>query len=426
MSKLALGIDIGTSGIRTAVIDVDGHVISQARIPHEPQNPDNINADAWWDAAQACIHAQGIALKNIGRRLHDITGICVDGTSGTMVLTDAQINPVSPALMYNSAGFDQEAIEIARHAPDVHITKGSNSALARALRLQSQGGAAQAVHLLHQADFIIAKLRGAGGVSDENNTLKLGFDPASGVWPDWFGQVGLNTDLLPRPLAAGAPIGPIARNVAQDLGFSNTTTIHAGTTDSIAAFLAVAPLQLGAAVTSLGTTLAIKVLSKARIDDPSCGLYSHKIGGYWLAGGASNTGGGVLAQLFTPQQLMELSARIDPQVASPLDYYPLLTPGERFPINDPTYPPRMTPRPASDVDFLHGLLDAIARIEAQCYQAIKDQGGDLPARIFTAGGGASNPVWSKIRARHLGLAPESAHHSEASVGAARLVQLRGC
>lgn len=37
-----------------------------------------------------------------------------------------------------------------------------------------------------------------------------------------------------------------------------------------------------------------------------------------------------------------------------LDYYPLLRPGERFPVNDPGLPPRLTPRPEDDAVFLQG------------------------------------------------------------------------
>ena len=45
-----------------------------------------------------------------------------------------------------------------------------------------------------------------------------------------------------------------------------------------------------------------------------CG--SHRLDDMWLVGGASNTGGAVLRQLFTDEQLKELSARIDPSVDS--------------------------------------------------------------------------------------------------------------
>ncbi|MEO0929627.1 MAG: FGGY-family carbohydrate kinase, partial [Pseudomonadota bacterium] len=365
---------------------------------------------------------QSKALEQFGRNPSEITNIGVDGTSGTMVLTDAALTPVTRALMYNSTGFEDEAAIIARHAPDTHITKGAGSALARALRLQSEDTAARAKHLLHQADFIIAKLLGHGGHSDHNNTLKLGFDPALESWPDWIDLTGLRPDLLPKVSAAGTALGPIDQAIASTLGFSKTTTIHAGTTDSIAAFLAAAPLEQGAAVTSLGTTLAIKILSPVRIDAPEVGLYSHRLGDLWLAGGASNTGGGVLAALFTTDELIQLSGMIDPSRPSPHDYYPLLTPGERFPFNDPHYQPKMTPRPDNDAEFLHGLLEGIAQIEAACYAAIATHGGPRPTQLFTAGGGAANAIWTQIRARILGIVPQKAAHSEAAIGAARLAQ----
>lgn len=421
MKTLSLGIDIGTSGVRTAVLDETGAMIATARAPHVPQDPARIDAMGWWQAVKDCLKTQLAALDALGFNPGDIARIGVDGTSGTMVLTDADLRPVTRALMYNSAGFDAEADVIARHAPDVHITKGGNSALARALRLQAEDTGRKAVHLLHQADFITAHLLGRGGISDDNNALKTGYDPETKTWPAWFVDTGLRVDLLPTPVAAGAMIGPISPGIAQKLGLSADTQVHAGTTDSIAAFLAAAPLQLGAAVTSLGTTLAIKILSEARVDDPSVGLYSHRLGDFWLAGGASNTGGGVLAALFSTQELAALSDKIDPQAVSPLDYYPLLKPGERFPINDPEYPAKLTPRPDDDVAFLHGLLESIARIEKQCYDSIAAQGGALPTVLFTAGGGAQNAVWTAMRSRVLGMPLQEADQTEAAVGIARLI-----
>jgi sugar (pentulose or hexulose) kinase len=74
-------------------------------------------------------------------------------------------------------------------------------------------------------------------------------------------------------------------------------------------------------VTSLGSTLAIKLVSQVRVDDVRFGVYSHRPDDtYWLVGGASNTGGAVLRQLFTDDQLMALSDHIDPAMPSTLDY----------------------------------------------------------------------------------------------------------
>jgi sugar (pentulose or hexulose) kinase len=54
--------------------------------------------------------------------------------------------------------------------------------------------------------------------------------------------------------------------------------VCAGTTDSIAAFVAAGVSQPGEAVTSLGSTLAVKLLSQQRLDDAAYGVYSHKLG----------------------------------------------------------------------------------------------------------------------------------------------------
>ena len=126
---------------------------------------------------------------------------------------------------------------------------------------------------------------------------------------------------------------------------------------------------------------------------------------------------------FTVDELRNLSAKIDAETASELDYYPLLNPGERFPIKDPNLEPRLTPRPESDVEFLHGMMESIARIEAQCYDAMRALQAPQPKVICTAGVGASNPVWTAIRKRVMGLDIQPPIETEAAVGIARLIAI---
>lgn len=423
MTGLALGIDLGTSGVRTSVLEADGTLLAMARETYGTDAQARRNPELWWTAVQRCLEAQLSALKALGHAPAQINALAVDGTSGSLVLTDAALVPVTRALMYDDAGFHPEAALIAALAPDPHITRGPGSALARALRLVAEDTGQRAVHLLHQADFIAARLMNCGGLSDLNNALKTGVDPVTGLWPDWMARLPLPAALLPRALNPGAPMGRIAPEVAAHLGLPPHTMVHAGTTDSIAAFLAAADPVPGQAVTSLGSTLAVKLMSDRRIDAPELGLYSHRIGAGWLVGGASNTGGAVLRSLFTDEELVAVSNRIDPNLDSPLDYYPLLRPGERFPIHDPTLPPRLEPRPQSDAAFLHGILEGIARIEARAYEVMVNLGAPRPDRILTAGGGASNQTWTVIRQRVLNIPVIAANQSEASIGAARLAMI---
>jgi D-ribulokinase len=123
---------------------------------------------------------------------------------------------------------------------------------------------------------------------------------------------------------------------------------------------------------------------------------------------------------FDDAQLASLSAQIDPLQDSPLDYYPLAKTGERFPINDAKLAPRLEPRPVNDLEFLHGLLQSLARIEAAGYARLAELGAPPLKRVVTNGGGARNATWEKIRKRSLGVPVSAAVNFEAAYGSAML------
>lgn len=261
-------------------------------------------------------------------------------------------------------------------------------------------------------------------VTDWNNALKLGFDPEAEAYPEWLTSQPFAHLMPARVLAPGSPAGLVesARG-----GLRPSCIVAAGTTDSIAAFIAAGVDSPGQAVTSLGSSLAVKLLSNTRVDDAAYGVYSHRLGDSWLVGGASNTGGAVLRALFTDDQLEELTQGIQlrslfTDEPTGLDYYPLTKPGERFPINDPTLLPRLEPRPADDATFLQGIFESIARIEADAYSRLTQLGATPVTQVMTAGGGAANPAWTRLRARAIGVPVAPAAHGDASYGAALLAR----
>ena len=130
-----------------------------------------------------------------------------------------------------------------------------------------------------------------------------------GLWPDWIATTGVEPGRhLPTVVPAGAVIGQVSAAAANRFGVSTRTVVVAGATDGCAAFLATGAGKPGDAVTSLGSTLVLKLASERPLFAPEYGLYSHRIGDLWLAGGASNTGGAVLAQFFTAEEIRNTSA----------------------------------------------------------------------------------------------------------------------
>jgi len=403
-----LGIDFGTSGARAIAIDNSGAILAEARWSFSDQT-----AEAWRAALFALI---GQIPSDIRRMLG---AIAINGTSTTTLLCDADNQPLCPPLLYHDARAKVEAKQLAQVAPSGHPVLSASSSLAKLLWLQKQPEFPRARFFQHQADWLASLLHGRPGISDYHNSLKLGFDPEALRYPEWLQRLTV-APLLPRVLPPGASIGPVTTKIAERFSLPRDCLIRAGTTDSIAAFIASGASRPGQAVTSLGSTLVLKLLSRKRVDAAQYGIYSHRIGNLWLAGGASNSGGAVLRSFFSDTRLEELSARIHPETDSGLDYYPLLKPGERFPINDPELEPRLTPRPQDDALFLHGLLEGIARIEAQGYRLLQGLGADPLESVLTAGGGAGNPAWTAMRTRFLDVPVQPSSHVEAAYGSALL------
>ncbi|GAB4819112.1 hypothetical protein N2152v2_006158 [Parachlorella kessleri] len=313
-------------------------------------------------------------------------------------------------------------------APPEHTATASTSTLCKLLAWDEEGRWQQAAAegrspiISHQADWLAALLHGQQAVTDYNNCLKLGYDPAEECYPDWLADKDF-ASLLPTTVCApGTPIASLTPEAVKRTGLPQSCIVCAGTTDSIAAFLAAGVDLPGQAVTSLGSTLAIKLLSEQRVDDARYGIYSHRLGSSWLVGGASNTGGAVLRKYFSDAQLELLSRQMDPATPTGLDYYPLVKPGERFPINDPELQPRMEPQPQEDARFLQGIFEGIAAIEARAYSLLAELGATPVREVFTAGGGNRNAAWSAIRQRMLGVPVFSSPNAEAAYGAALLAR----
>ena len=412
------GLDFGTSGARLAVIDQAHQLITAAQVDYGSANQP-------WD--EIWLAALGNLLGQIEPGLRSqLSAISINGTSATVLLCDAEGKSITPPLLYSDDRGQTCCAQVAAIAPLGNPARSATSSLVKLLWWQahlSPQVRAQAQYFLHQADWLAAQLHGNFGRSDYHNALKLGYDVGALAYSPWLLSLlapAGEQHWLPQVQAPGTPMGLVSAAASDLYGLSRDCVVVAGTTDSIAAFLASEAEAVGDAVTSLGSTLVIKLLSLTRIEDSRYGIYSHRFGDLWLVGGASNTGGAVLRQYFSDAELQHLSERINGALPSPLDYYPLPRPGERFPINDPQMLPRITPQPTNAADFLHGLLEGMARIEAQGYERLIKLGATPPTRILTAGGGARNVTWTKIRQRWLPASVTLAKSTEAAFGTAKL------
>lgn len=389
-SSLVAGIDVATADVRVAVADDRGHVVARSSAPLAP--PDRPrpgvseqDAGSWWPAVARAVRE---AVAGVGER---VVAVAVSATSGTVVLADAGGEPVGPALLYDD-----------RRVP----------ADQRWDWLLDQPGAAEAaVHAWHASDLVVARLTGGTPPTDWSHALKTGYDPEAKRWSTHRAAGSLRPDVL----APTSPAGTVSDGAAAETGLPAGCFVRLGMTDGCAAQVGAGADRPGRFVSVLGTTLVVKGASEARLDDPASGLYSHRHpDGWWLPGGASNTGGGSLASRFPRERMDDLDRQAAGRGPSATVCYPLSGTGERFPFDAPDAEEVWTAAPQDEVDAYRAVLEGVAFVERLAYQRLGDLGATLHGPLRAAGAGSRSPVWTAIRATVMGVPivrPESADTS---------------
>ena len=107
---------------------------STAPIAAPLQNGGRILQDPaiWWEAVDT-------ALKGLDIKGHTVGAIAVDGTSGTILMVNADGTPAGLASMYNDVAEAADLAIVAAVAPAETAALGSTSPLARALPVRGDG-----------------------------------------------------------------------------------------------------------------------------------------------------------------------------------------------------------------------------------------------------------------------------------------------
>ena len=402
-NSLVLGIDIGTSGVRIALINEANDLIYSSSAKYLVGFK---YCEGWKTSCKFLI-------KNIPHEYKKRLVACsVDGTSGTLIACKQNGESLGNAIPYYISSEPSKDCFL-NEFPDLKDILNLNSSISRALELIHLYG--ENILLRHQADWITGWLLNNWEFGEEGNNIRLGWNLLKKSWLPFLNEISWQKK-LPKVIASGSKFGYISKAMAKELDLPENLSIIAGTTDSNAAVLA-ANAKPNEGITVLGSTIVIKIFVEKPILSP--GITNHLVGGKWISGGASNAGGAILKKFFSEKTLQELSRQINPEKESGLMLMPLLSKGERFPINDPNLEPILSPRPISDALYLHGLFEGLARIEAKGWERLATLGAKRPNKIVTIGGGAQNPQWRRIRERLIGI-PIRTSTKQPAEGVARI------
>ncbi|WP_207514050.1 FGGY-family carbohydrate kinase [Longitalea luteola] len=424
-SPYFIGIDIGTQGARAVLIDAAGEVLGSGEqaFPLSNQSREEQSPELWWQDCVLCLQ-QVIRQVKPHIKPADILAISVTSTSGTIIPLDTNNQPLYNAIMYS----DPRSAEEAAYCKKIALAENSNgytafnasSGLPKMLWFINRypDKAVRLGKFIHAADFIIGKLSGRYDVTDYTNALKSGYDVRLKEWPSYIWEkLPIQKDWLPAVQASGTTVATILPELATALGLPGTIQVVAGMTDGCAAQIASGAVQVGDWNTTIGTTLVVKGVTTQEINDPHGRLYCHRHPeGFWMPGGASNTGADWVTRDFG-NDLTELTRQAAVLVPTRHMAWPLKQAGERFPFIAPQAA-GFQPAGLSRAALFAANMEGVAYIERYAYEVIEQLSGEQVSAVYTAGGGSNSDVWLKIRSNVLQLPVYKMKHVTGAVGAA--------
>lgn len=426
-----LGIDIGTQGARVVMMSANGEIVSQQEevFPLGDASQQEQSPLQWWDVCHALLQR----LTQDAAQTVDLRAVkagAVTSTSGTVIPIDNKRQPLHNAIMYSDPRSAEEGkwcrSLALQYTPDGYTGFNASSGLSKMVWFaRTYPDVSQRIHKwLHAADFITGKLCGRWDVTDFTNALKSGVDLRTGQWPRWiWEQLPVRESWLPVVVAAGEPVGKLLPDVAATTGLPESVVVVAGMTDGCASQIASGAVKLGDWNTTIGTTLVVKGVTREPVADPEGRLYSHRHPeGYWMPGGASNTGADWVTRDFT-DGLDGLTIAAGEKIPTGRYAWPLVQKGERFPFIAPQAR-GFSPEGLDRAELFAANMEGIAYIERYAFELIESLSGEKVSTVYTAGGGSKSETWLKIRTNVLNRPIIRMKHVSGAVGAAILAASR--
>ncbi|MCA1424393.1 MULTISPECIES: xylulokinase [unclassified Bradyrhizobium] len=434
-----LGIDLGTSAVKTVLVDDAQRVIaseswSLATVSPQPGYSEQDPAQ-WIDATFATLDALKASHADA---LTAVAGIGLSGQMHGATLLDASLRPLRPCILWNDGRSATECRVLEQRWPALREVTGNKAMpgftapkLLWIAAHEPEIFAATKLVLLPKAYLrLVLSGEAVEDVSDASGSLWL--DIARRDWSDAaLAASGLSREHMPRLVEGCAPATTLRSELARRWGMIRQPVIAGGAGDNPAGAIGIGAIRPGAAFVSLGTSGALMVPTDRIAANPDRVVHTfcHAIPGMWIQAGAILSAASCLAwlaRLFGAAEaelLAPLGAR--PQAPSPVSFLPYLA-GERTPHDDPVVRGMLdglshgTDRAA----IVRAVLEGVAFALADCRDALADAGIGI-AEADVIGGGSRSTFWLSVLANVLSIPIHRFAGGEtgAAFGAARLGRL---
>jgi len=413
-----LGIDLGTSAIKSGLVSLDGEVVATHSVPHSVSEPKSgwteMNPDDWWrgvvEGVRGLCAAAGVSpaeIKSVGFSV----------LYPALVLLDERGVCLRPAILYS----DQRAVRQSRWLRE---KIGEN----RLVRLTGNGaptGTCSLTSLLwvkenepeiferarwfiHAEGYLAFRFTGEVGMDWTNASLTGLFETAGGMcWSEELCSIaGVPMEKLPRLHPSATAIGGVSREASDETGIPEGTPVAIGAGDTACSTFGAGLIESGETLLTCGTTDNLStVVDEPKFDARNANC-AHVAPRRWLfIATMTNTGQALdwfRRNFFPRERSFEEVFRHVAEAPAGSDgvlFLPYLH-GERSPIWDPHargvfHGLKLTTDRGC---MLRALVEGVAFALRQNIGVMEELLGTEIERIIAVGGASRNRVWNEIKA----------------------------
>lgn len=302
--KYLLGTDIGTSGTKTILMDLQGNLLAKNLQEYDVLTPKTLWAeqwpDVWLEAAKTSIKN---TVKESGIQKEDIKGIAISGLyGGSGIPLDEDMKAIRPCMIWMDRRAKDETewvlekigeeklLDITHNGADPYYGftkilwyKNHEPENWRKTKL-----------FLPPNDYVIYKLTGQIAI-DYSSAGNIGgiFDMNTRTWSaELMEAMGIPASMMPENIVESTDIiGGLTKEAAEELGLCEGMPVIAGGIDCGAANIGLGVFESGQYAAAIGTSMCAALIS----DKPVKGkglivwpyLYDAKNLSYYFAGGAT-------------------------------------------------------------------------------------------------------------------------------------------
>ena len=419
-----IGIDIGTSGTKTAIFQTNGTLVASDTAEYPLYQPHNGWAEQnplnWWNAVVTTCRN---VLDKSGIAPNDIKSIGLSGQMHGLVMLDKDNNVLRPSIIWCDQRTSKECEEITQKVGAkrlIEITAnpaltGFTASKILWVRNNEPGIYEKCRHILLPKDYIRFMLTGvyATEVSDASGMQLL--DVPRRCWSDEvLSKLEIDRELLADVYESPEISGFISKEAAEFTGLAFSTPVAGGAGDNAAAAIGTGVASEGKAFCTIGSSGVVYAHSDNIKIDPLGRVHTFccAVPGQWHIMGVTQAAGLSLKWFrdnFCEYEMNEADGLgVDPYVlldkaaervcsgSNKLIYLPYLM-GERTPHLDPDCRGVFMGLSAihTKFDMLRAVMEGVAYSQRDSIEILREMGIVID-EIIACGGGGSSPLWRQM------------------------------